>query len=71
MGCPRIVAGQTITLEDFGDFSGTYFIKTATHKIAGSGGYTTSLELAAPNFTEDGEAHEEKCEAALKAREGK
>lgn len=71
MGCPRIVAGQTITLEDFGDFSGTYFIKTATHKIAGSGGYTTSLELAAPDFTEDGEAHEEKCEAALKAREGK
>lgn len=70
MGCPRLVAGQTVALEGFGDFSGTYFIKTATHRIAGSGGYATSLELSAPCPTEEDTAHEEKCEAALKAREG-
>lgn len=45
MGCPYMVAGKTIDLIDFGDFSGKYFIKTATHKLGGGSAYTTSLEL--------------------------
>lgn len=48
MGCPKIAAGQTVELTDFGTFSGTYSVRTATHKVGGSGGYTTSLELTAP-----------------------
>lgn len=43
MGHPGVVAGMTLTLEDFGKFDGTYFVKTATHKIGGK--YTTSIEL--------------------------
>ncbi len=45
MGCPRLVAGRTIELQDFGAFSGRYFIRTATHRISGSQGYAVSLEL--------------------------
>ncbi len=44
-GCPRLVAGRTIELVDFGAFSGPYFIRTASHRLGGSQGYTTSLEL--------------------------
>lgn len=44
MGHPGLVAGLTIQLAGFGDFSGSYLIEKATHKL-GSSGYTTTLEL--------------------------
>ncbi len=47
LGDIRAVAGQTITLEDFGAFSGKHFISKATHKVDSSG-YTVSLELGMP-----------------------
>lgn len=59
MGCPKIAAGQTLELTDFGIFSGTYSVKTATHKVGCSGGYTTSLELTAPAPTSGVSAHDE------------
>lgn len=68
MGCPALVAGQTVALEGFGDFSATYFIKTATHRISGSGGYSTSLELSRPCPTLEAGASEEVCVAALAAK---
>ncbi|MDR2819311.1 MAG: DUF6402 family protein [Desulfovibrio sp.] len=46
MGHPGIVAGITLDLTGFGDFSGRYIVKKAEHKVGGSGGYTTSLELS-------------------------
>lgn len=58
MGCPKIAAGQTVELADFGAFSGTYSVKTATHKISTSG-YSTSLELTAPAPTSGVSAHDE------------
>ena len=54
MGCPKLVAGRTVSLEGFGQFSGTFFIKTATHKLSGSGGFTTSLELTVGAPTKEG-----------------
>jgi len=59
MGCPGIAAGQTVRLEGFGIFSGTYSVQTATHKVGGSGGYTTNLELTAPAPTSGVSAHDE------------
>ncbi|MDR3361315.1 MAG: DUF6402 family protein [Desulfovibrio sp.] len=44
MGHPGLVAGMTVELSGFGDFSGRYIVKKAEHKV-GSGGYATSLEL--------------------------
>ena len=58
MGCPKIAAGQTLELTGFGNFSGIYSIKTATHKVGGSGGYTTGLELTAPAPTSGVSAHD-------------
>ncbi|MDR2821039.1 MAG: hypothetical protein LBB60_10990, partial [Desulfovibrio sp.] len=46
MGHPGIVAGITLDLTGFGDFSGRYIVKKAEHKVGGSGGYATSLELS-------------------------
>lgn len=51
MGHPGIVAGVTLALTGFGDFSGTYFVNKAEHKVAGSGGYTTSVELQKSQIT--------------------
>lgn len=45
MGHPGIVAGTVLSLTGFGDFSGPYFVSKAEHKVSGSGGYTTSVEL--------------------------
>ncbi|MDR1777062.1 MAG: DUF6402 family protein [Desulfovibrio sp.] len=45
MGHPGLMAGMTVSLAGFGDFSGKYLIDKAEHKV-GSGGYTTSLELS-------------------------
>ncbi|MBD5642195.1 MAG: hypothetical protein HDQ91_07245 [Desulfovibrio sp.] len=59
MGCPKIAAGQTLELTDFGSFSGTYSVKSATHRVTGSGGYKTSLELTAPAPTSGVSAHDE------------
>lgn len=69
MGCPNLAAGQMVLLDEFGEFSGKYFIKTATHKVSGSGKYSTSLELETAAPTEAESAHDEKSEAALAARE--
>lgn len=43
MGNPGLVAGMTVQLDDFGKFSGKYFVEKATHKI--SGGYDTTIEV--------------------------
>lgn len=69
MGCPLIASGQTIQLEDFGNFTGKYFINAASHSVSGQGAYTTSLELTTPAPTEVEEAREEKSEAAEAAKE--
>lgn len=45
LGDPRVVAGVTLQMEGFGLFSGKYLVKKATHKVAGSGGYTVGVEL--------------------------
>lgn len=45
LGNPGLAAGMTVTLEDFGKFSGKFFIEKATHRVFGGGGYETSLEL--------------------------
>lgn len=70
LGCPRLVAGTTVGLDGFGDFSGRWFVKTATHRISGSGGYTTSLELTTPAPTRAVSAHDEVSVAAEAARAG-
>lgn len=59
MGCPKIAAGQTLRLEGFGVFSGLYSVKKAAHRVGGSGGYATSLELSAPAPTRGVSAHDE------------
>lgn len=51
MGDIRFYAGQNITLENFGAFSGKYWINKATHTI--SNGYTTVLDLG---MTKDSKA---------------
>jgi phage protein D len=43
MGYPGLVSGLTVTLEDFGVFSGKYFVSKATHKAGEK--YTTSAEI--------------------------
>ena len=43
-GAVNLVAGNTVTLEEFQTFNGKYMIDKATHKV--SGGYTTTLELS-------------------------
>lgn len=70
LGCPRLVAGTTVGLDGFGDFSGRWFVKTATHRVSGSGGYTTSLELTTPAPTRAVSAHDEVSVAAEAARAG-
>lgn len=59
MGCPYMTAGRTIELLDFGKFSGRYFIKTATHRVAGGQAYTTALELTKGAPTSGGSASDE------------
>lgn len=53
MGHPGIVAGVTLTAVGFGDFSGQYFVRKAEHKVSGSGGYTTSVELTRARIRAD------------------
>ena len=45
MGDPRLFAGNTLSLDGFGAFSGTYFIKSVSHSYDRSSGYTTSADL--------------------------
>lgn len=47
LGDVRLAAGVMIKLEDFGMFSGKYFITKASHKVDRSG-YTVNLELGMP-----------------------
>lgn len=54
MGNPGIAAGMNVNLAGFGIFSGKWSVKSASHKISGSGGYSTSLELSAPAPTKPG-----------------
>ena len=44
-GSPGLVAGVTVRLARWGDWSGKYIIKQATHSVSGSGGYTTQINL--------------------------
>lgn len=59
MGCPYLTAGGTVELLDFGKFSGRYFIRTATHRLAGGQAYTTALELTRGAPTSGGSASDE------------
>ena len=43
VGDPRLVAGVTVTLKNFGSFDGKWIIEKAAHKV--SKGYTTKLDL--------------------------
>ena len=52
LGCPKLYAGQAISLTGFGVFAGNFLIKKATHKFSSSG-YTTSLELSKCRSRED------------------
>ncbi len=47
MGHPGLVAGQTVMLEDFGIFSGTYFVEKVTHRLGGQK-YTTTADIRRP-----------------------
>ena len=66
MGNPALCAGTTLELSGFGNFSGLWYIKKATHKVSGSGGYSTSLELAGPTKAIEGKAHDQVNEASSK-----
>ena len=44
-GDPALLAGLTVTLTDWGYWSGKYIIAQARHAIGSSGGYTTQLRL--------------------------
>ena len=44
-GDPSLVAGVTVRLSRWGDWSGKYIISQAKHSVAGSGGYTTQITL--------------------------
>ena len=43
MGYPGLVSGLTVTLEDFGIFSGKYFVEKTSHKAGDK--YTTSADI--------------------------
>ena len=43
----KLLAGQNITLKDFGYFDGKYFIEKAVHSL--DSGYTTEVELKKVN----------------------
>lgn len=44
IGNPAIISGVTVMLENWGTFSGKYFVYQVTHEV-GSGGYTTNAEM--------------------------
>jgi len=43
VGDPRLVAGVTVNLKNFGAFDAKYIIARATHRIAG--GYTVDIDV--------------------------
>lgn len=43
MGYPGLVAGMTVNMQDFGRFSGKYFVEKTTHSVSGK--YTTAAEI--------------------------
>lgn len=55
-GHPGMQAGLNVGLSGFGRFDGKYAIETASHKVAGQGGYATSLECKAVLASDGGEA---------------
>lgn len=46
MGDTALSASQCVEVEGLGRLSGKFFIDNATHRINGSGGYTTDLEMS-------------------------
>lgn len=44
MGHPGLVSGLTVMMEDFGIFSGIYFVEKVTHKLGGSK-YTVAADI--------------------------
>jgi phage protein D len=44
-GSTRVTAGAKITLGGFGRFDGDYMVKQARHRLHGSAGYTTEVEI--------------------------
>lgn len=44
MGHPGLVSGMTVMMEDFGVFSGVYFVEKVTHRLGG-GKYTSAAEI--------------------------
>jgi phage protein D len=63
MGHPGIVAGITVNLSGFGDFSGSYFVNKAEHKVSGGGGYTTSFEVSRGKASNDDTFKEDDLES--------
>lgn len=62
-GNAKIVAGQTIELQNYGKFSGKYWVKQSRHDYSRSRGYTTEIEIKmieyiAENDEYDDESHE-------------
>ena len=65
MGHPGIIASLAVKLEEFGSFSGDWFVTETEHRVSGNGGYTTSMKLAkkgtlgagedVPDETEEGD----------------
>ena len=45
MGDPRLYAGQVVQVQGWGQFDGSYLVKTATHTLNRSAGYTTSISI--------------------------
>lgn len=45
MGHPGLVAGIVVAASGFGDFDGRYLVEEATHRVDGSGGYTTAAKI--------------------------
>jgi phage protein D len=45
IGDPRLFASNTVMMDGFGVFTGTYFVEKVVHAYSKSGGYRTSVEL--------------------------
>lgn len=63
-GNAKIVAGQTIELQNYGKFSGKYWVKQSRHDYSRSRGYTTEIEIKMIEYIaendeyDDDESHE-------------
>lgn len=68
IGNPKLVAGNTVQLEDCGRLSGKYLIESARHRRDRSSGYTTELEVKRVAGVQQGKGN---AAAAKKKTSGK